>query len=77
MPGLLLKDFPDALHRKLTARAARNHRSMAREALAILESVLRGPGGPPPLRDIDAWRVNAAKPLTDELLREARSAGRP
>ena len=77
MAGLLLTDFPDALHRKLTERAARNHRSMAREALAILEAVLRGPAGPPTLKDIDSWRVKGAKPLSDDLLREARSVGRP
>jgi plasmid stability protein len=77
MPGLLLKDFPDELHRRLNERAARNHRSMAKEALAILQSVLRAPAGPPPLDEVDAWRIDGAKALTDELLEEARSVGRP
>ena len=74
---LLLEDFPDDLHRRLNERAARNHRSMAREALAILQAVLRGLAGPPRLEEIDAWRIKGAKPLTDELLEEARRAGRP
>ena len=77
MPGLLLKEFPDDLHRRLNERAARNHRSMAREALAILQAVLRGPAGPPRLEDVDAWRIKGPKPLTDELLEEARALGRP
>ena len=77
MPGLLLKDFPEDLHRLLTERATRNHRSMAREALTILHAVLRGPAGPPTLEEVDSWRVDGGKALTDELLEEARSQGRP
>lgn len=77
MAGLLLKDFPDDLHRRLHERAVRNHRSMAKEALVILQSVLRPPAGPPRLEAVDTWRVDGAKPLTDALLEEARSVGRP
>ncbi len=43
MPGLLIKNLPSALHRKLKESAARHHRSMTREALALLEQALFGP----------------------------------
>lgn len=40
MPGLLIKDFPPELHQKLKEEAARNHRSMTRQALVLLEQAL-------------------------------------
>lgn len=40
MAGLLLRDLPDILHRKLKARAIQNRRSMAKEVIIILEKVL-------------------------------------
>ena len=36
MAGLLIKDFPPDLHRKLKAEAAHYHRSMTRQALTLL-----------------------------------------
>jgi plasmid stability protein len=43
MSGLLIKDFPAELHRRLKEEAARHHRSMPRQALALLEEALSGP----------------------------------
>jgi plasmid stability protein len=43
MPGLLIKDFPPELHRRLKQEAARYHRSMTRQALALLEQALAAP----------------------------------
>jgi plasmid stability protein len=43
VPGLLIKDFPLELHRRLRDEAARNHRSMTRQALALLEQALAAP----------------------------------
>ena len=40
MPGLLIKDLPSELHRKLKEQAARHHRSMTKEALALLLTAL-------------------------------------
>ena len=37
MPGLLIKNLPPELHRKLKESAARHHRSMTKEALYLLE----------------------------------------
>ena len=77
MPGLLIKDVPADLHRRIKAQAARHHRSLSRQALAILEEALRDPAGPPTLQEIDELRVRGARPLTDEILTEARRTGRP
>ena len=43
MPGLLIKDFPPELHRRLKEEAARYHRSMTRQALVLLEQALSAP----------------------------------
>lgn len=77
MPGLLIKDLPDELHQRLQARAAANHRSLAREAIAILEIALEDRAGPPTLAEIDRLRVRGQAPLTDALLDEGRREGRP
>lgn len=37
MATLTLKNVPDDLHRQLKARAERNHRSLNREAIRLLE----------------------------------------
>lgn len=72
MPGLVIKDLPKDLHRRLKAQAARHHRSMTKEVLAVLERALGG----------SAAEVSAAPPfkgrfaLTDKFLRQARRAGR-
>ena len=72
MPGLVIKDLPAKLHRKLKAQAARHHRSMTKEVLALLERALseetRPQEVPPPFRGRFA--------LTDELIDRARREGR-
>lgn len=40
MPSILLKNLPEHLHLGLKARAARNHRSLNKEAIALLEAGL-------------------------------------
>ena len=77
MPGVLIRDVPEELHEKLKARAEAHHRSLGREALALLERALTAPAGPPPLEEIDRLRVKGAKPLTQDLLDRARQSGRP
>ena len=73
MPGLLIKDLPPHVHRKLKKQAKAHHRSMTREALAILEISLsreQAPYVPPP-------PVKGAVPITqkwlDKAIREGRS----
>ena len=38
MPSLVIKDLPADLHRRLKAQAEANHRSMTKEAIALLEA---------------------------------------
>ncbi len=40
MPGVLVKDLPSQLHHRLKQEAQRNHRSMNRQVIAILEKEL-------------------------------------
>jgi len=78
MSGLLIKDFPPELHRKLKEEAARHHRSMTRQALALLEQALSAPAKnaaellPKPLKP--------AKPVTMNnvvaTIREGRDSGK-
>jgi len=74
MPGLLIRELPDDLHEKLKERAARNRRSLTKEALVILEMALSGTnatGGtelPTPFKG--RFR------LTDEWLDQAKREGR-
>lgn len=78
MSGLLIKDFPPELHRKLKEEAARHHRSMTRQALALLEQALssetRNAAGllPKPIK--------AAKPVAANdvvaIIREGRDSGK-
>ncbi|RIK39014.1 MAG: hypothetical protein DCC55_19350 [Chloroflexi bacterium] len=73
MATLLLRDLPDHLHRKLKRRATANHRSMAKEALALLESALAAEEIAPPE---PPQPFVGRFPLTDALLDEAKSEGR-
>lgn len=77
MAGFVIRDLPEELHERLRRRAEANRRSMTQEAIHILENALDERAGPPSLEDVDALRVRGSAPLTDELLREARSVGRP
>lgn len=76
MPGLLVKQLPRELHRRIKARAAAHHRSMGAEVLCMLEQSVEAPSQPLSLEQLDALRVHGRKPLTDALLAEARR-GRP
>ena len=78
MSGLLIKDFPPELHRKLKDEAARHHRSMTRQALALLEQALSSEARnaaellPKPLKP--------SKPVTANnvvaIIREGRDSGK-
>jgi plasmid stability protein len=46
--NLSVKNVPDALADRLRARAMRNHRSLQRELLSILESSVAGDRAPQP-----------------------------
>jgi plasmid stability protein len=77
MPGILLKEVPALLHRRLKARAGRHRRSLSSEALLILEEALADRAGPPSLQEIDDLRVRGRRPLSQDLVDEGRHEGRP
>ena len=73
MPGLLIRDVPQELHRRLKGRAARNRRSLAKEALVLLETALGASS---------EWRGGLPEPLagsfelTNDWLDKAKREGR-
>jgi plasmid stability protein len=72
MAGLLIKDLPTALHRKLKARATANRRSLSGEAITILETALHDRSGPPTLDEIDQLRAHGRQPLRQAIVDLAR-----
>lgn len=72
MPGLLIKDMPPGLHQKLKGVAAQHHRSMTKEALAILEKALDRISSPSELPP----PVKLNSPITGEWINKAKREGR-
>jgi plasmid stability protein len=70
MASILIKDIPADLHERLREAAARDHRSLNKEVVALLEAALAvsPPELPPP--------IQAAFPLTADWLERAISRGR-
>jgi len=71
MSALLIKDIPPKLHSRLKREAARNHRSMNRHVLAILEQAL----ALEPVRELPA-PARGKFILTDRWLNKAKREGR-
>ena len=79
MASLTLKGVPPALHRRLKERAARHRRSINREAIECLESVLLADRV-----DVDALVAQARAlrrrvrgQVTDDLTTQFKRQGRP
>lgn len=72
MPGLLIRDISPTLYRRLKASATQHHRSLNREALAILEGVLQNipPSEPKPRP------LKGRFPITQKILDKAKAEGR-
>ena len=73
MPGLLIKEFPEHLHKKLKLKAAENHRSMMKEALYLLELALEGE---PSLQKPLPTPIQGNFLLTDAWIEQAKDDGR-
>jgi plasmid stability protein len=73
MPGLLIKEFPEHLHKKLKLRAAENHRSMMKEALYLLEVALEDDNM---LQKKLPAPIQGAFLLTDAWIEQAKIEGR-
>lgn len=76
MPGLLIKNLPKKIHERLKERAKVNRRSMSAEVIVILERVLGVRSRPPTLEEIDRRRVHPRRPITNEMIDEAKRFGR-
>jgi plasmid stability protein len=49
MSALVIKNFPEELHARLKAQAQRHHRSVTKEVVSLIESVLAAPRRSPKL----------------------------
>jgi plasmid stability protein len=72
MPGLLIKDVPDDLHQRLKESAARHHRSLTKEAMALLEEAL----AKEPRRKDLPQPFQGQRPVTQDLLDQAKAERR-
>jgi plasmid stability protein len=71
MASVLIKNLPDGLHQQLKARAARHHRSLNKELIALIEDAMRAPPADPLPQPVELRR-----PLTQDMLDRARDEGR-
>lgn len=71
MASVLIKDIPEDLHQRLKEAAARDHRSMSKQVIAILETALSSR----PAKQLPT-PIRLPFPLTDEWLRQAIDEGR-
>lgn len=78
--NVTIKDLPGRVHRKLKARAVANKRSLNWEMIDILEKAVES--HPVNIEELIAEvdRIHARSkipPITEELLRAAKTEGRP
>lgn len=73
MPGLLIKKVPPKLQRRLKEMAARHHRSMTREALALLEEALEQVGAEREFPPVFKGRFRLTPKFLDEAKRQGRA----
>jgi plasmid stability protein len=80
VPSLTIKNIPAGLYERLKESAHEHGRSINNEAIFCLKRALRGGRIDPDafLGRIESLRSQLAHaPLTDEMLRAAKEAGRP
>ena len=71
MASVLIRNLPDELHRQLKRRARRHDRSLNQEVIALIEIALDNR----PVQALPA-PVELRKPLTQDMLDQARQEGR-
>ena len=78
--NVTIKDLPRTIHRKLKTQAAANKRSLNREIVDILERAVQSQSVNIQEFIADLDRFHAAHnipPITEDILRAAKSEGRP
>ncbi len=73
MASIIIRDLPDELHERLKAQAKRNHRSLNKEAIALIERQLTEPRAAPELPR--PLRLKSG-PVTVKQIEAAISKGR-
>lgn len=66
MTALVIKNLPESLHHRLKVRAQRNHRSVTKEAIAILEAATGADGAPTETADALEALAAAGKALMNQ-----------
>ena len=74
MPTLVIRDLPEALHRRLKEEAEKAHRSMNREAIYLLEAGLSENKAVAAAHELPA-PYEGKKPLTDKLIHQWKRQG--
>lgn len=80
MPSLTIKNIPEDLYERIKRSAEAHRRSMNSEIISSLEQALLCKAVEPDafLEKVDSLRRRIAlPPLTEEILRAAKSEGRP
>jgi plasmid stability protein len=80
VPTFTVKSIPEELYRRLKQNAAENRRSLNSEVIVCLERSLNGKRVNPEAVLARAGKLRrqlALPPLTESLLRAAKSGGRP
>ena len=79
MPNLSIKDVPEAWASSLRERAARNHRSLQGELMAIVEAAVREPVAPNPATQAAADQAAVTQSVMAALdnLAAQKAASRP
>ncbi len=72
MPSLVIKKLPEEIHRKLKTQAQHHHRSMVKEAIALLEEALDVKSQ---VREIPPPYEGKLK-LTNRFINDAKRRGR-
>lgn len=72
MPNLSIKDVPEDVAENLRQRAARNHRSLQGELMAIIQQAVQPAGGAVPAASAQSFGKRSGKRTIEEFARESR-----
>lgn len=75
MSTLVVKNLPDELHERLRERAQRNHRSVTKEAIMLLEQGILAPTARRPIKLPPPIKLKGG-PVTTEWIEAAIAEGR-
>jgi plasmid stability protein len=75
MSTLVVKNLPDELHERLRERAQRNHRSVTKEAIMLLEQGILAPAARRPIKLPPPIKLKGG-PVTTEWIEAAIAEGR-